>query len=549
MALEPLNLTPMRHELMASQNATASLVVTPTKREVVIPAQLLQAMHQGGYKAAALNRLTMDWATSILSADQDLFRDLRLLRGRSRSLAKNNHYAAKFLRQVEKNVVGECGITFQAKVKKQRGEGFLQAINETIEEGWKDWGCKENCSVDGKLSWSHLQRFFIRNVAMDGEVFIRKVALPGNPYLFSLQFIDPDQVDATFFTERLQNGNEVRMGVEVDQYQRPVAYWIWNRHPSEHTSSPNQRIRVPASEIIHAFIPLRVNQTRGVPWMAPSMIEMNMLVGYKEAEVVAARVSASKMGFFTSVTGEQYTGDASLSVPGGDASLAPGLGPQLMNAEPGAFESLPAGMDFKAWDPQHPNSSYDAFCKGSLRGIASGLDVSYSSLGNDLEGVNFSSIRAGLLDERDTWKLLQRWTIDSLCGPVYQGWLPNSILAGALPLDASSVAVYSKSAVWHPRGWDWVDPLKDVTASSLAIQNGLSTHTAELAAQGLDLEETWTQLATEQKLAKTLGLVIGTDIKGVADTASDDQNAPTEQDDSAENDGSTKKTPTKKTKK
>jgi lambda family phage portal protein len=534
MALEPLNLTPIRHELMAAALQTPPR--SSAKRDISMPPQLLAALQSGGFKAAGFNRLTMDWATSILSADQELFSDLRRLRGRSRALAKNNHYASKFLRQVEKNVVGECGITFQAKVKKQRGEGLLDKINGTIEEAFADWSEKDNCSVDGKMSWSALQRFFIRNVAMDGEVFLRKVPLPGNPHLFALQFIDPDQVDPTFFIERLQNGNEIRMGVEVDQYHRTVAYWIWNRHPSEQTSNPQSRVRVPASEIIHAFIPLRVNQTRGIPWMTPSMLEMNMLVGYKEAEVVAARVAASKMGFFTSQTGEQYTGDANLSASNVDSNLQPNMGPQLMDAQPGTFESLPAGMSFEKWDPQHPNASYDAFCKGSLRGIASGLDVSYHGLANDLEGVNFSSIRAGLLEERDTWRLLQYWLIDTLCMPVYRSWLPNSIVAGALSLDASNIAQYAKSVVWHPRGWDWVDPLKDVQASTLMVQNGFSTYTAELGARGLDFEEVMAQKAEEKKVLAKLGLQLGTDIKGVADTATDDQKDPNAQDETAESD-------------
>jgi lambda family phage portal protein len=542
MALEPLNLTPIRHELMAASAAAPRAQLTQLgKRDITMPPQLLQALQAGGYKAAAFNRLTMDWATSILSADQELFADLRRLRGRSRALAKNNHYAAKFLRQVEKNVVGDCGITMQAKVKMQRGGKLNEKVNETIEEAWADWGEKENCSVDGKLSWSHLQRFFIRNVAMDGEVFLRKVPLPGNPHLFSLQFIDPDQVDPTFFIERLQSGNEVRMGVEVDQY-RTVAYWIWNRHPSEQSSSPQSRVRVPASEIIHAFIPLRVNQTRGIPWMAPSMLEMNMLVGYKEAEVVAARVSAAKMGFFVSKSGESYTGDSSLSDNNTDANLTPNMGPQLMDANPGTFESLPAGMSFEKWDPQHPNASYDAFCKGSLRGIASGLDVSYHGLANDLEGVNFSSIRAGLLEERDTWRLLQRWLIDSLCQPVYRGWLPNSILGGALALDAQNITQYSKSAVWHPRGWDWVDPLKDVQAATLSVQNGFSTYTAELAAMGQDFEELVEQKVYELETLKKAGITLGTDIKGVADTATDDQKDPNAAEETAEGEGASGKT-------
>jgi lambda family phage portal protein len=510
MPLEPLNLTPIRHELMAEQQAAPKAI---QKREVLLPQQLMSAFG-GSFKAAQVNRLNADWFSTILSADQELFSNLRVLRARSRLLAKNNQHAAKFLRQCEKNIIGKDGITFQAKVKKQRGEGLLEQVNDELERAYNDWSKPDYCTVEGKMSRASVERFFIRQVAMDGEVIIRKVPLPGNPYLFALQFMDPDQLDHTFFLNRLPNGNEIRMGVEVDQYKRPVAYWLWRNHPSEVTQSPNERIRIPASEILHCFLPLRVGQTRGVPWMTPAMVEMNMLGGYKEAEVTAARISASKMGFFTSQTGDQYTGDPALSQGNVQASGMAGQGMPLMDSSPGSFESLPAGMDFKPWDPQHPNQAYDAFVRECLRGVAAGLDVPYHELGQDLASVNFSSIRAGLLDARDTWQLLQQWTIDSLCQPVYAAWLGNAILAGSLNLDPQGIPQYKDGAEWHARGWDWVDPLKDVSADVLAIDNGMTTLTRVLAKRGLDFEEIVNERKRELDRIKELGLTLGADLKG-----------------------------------
>ena len=60
---------------------------------------------------------------------------------------------------------------------------------------------------------------------------------------------------------------------------------------------PREHIVVPASEIIHAYMPTRPEQTRGVPFTASAMPNIKMLNGYMEAEITAARVSASKMGF------------------------------------------------------------------------------------------------------------------------------------------------------------------------------------------------------------------------------------------------------------
>jgi len=47
-------------------------------------------------------------------------------------------------------------------------------------------------------------------------------------------------------------------------------------------------------------------------------------------------------------------------------------------------------------DSDYPHQMYSAFVKAHLQGIASGLGISYHALANDLEGVNYSSIRAGV---------------------------------------------------------------------------------------------------------------------------------------------------------
>ena len=42
--------------------------------------------------------------------------------------------------------------------------------------------------------------------------------------------------------------------------------------------------------------------------MAAALTRLKMLDGYEEAELVAARTAASKMGFFTSPDGDGYSG-------------------------------------------------------------------------------------------------------------------------------------------------------------------------------------------------------------------------------------------------
>jgi lambda family phage portal protein len=189
---------------------------------------------------------------------------------------------------------------------------------------------------------------------------------------------------------------------------------------------------------------------------------------------LASRVAAAKMGFFTK---EKST------VAGFAGDDVDDDGNTITEAAPGTFQELPAGMDFKAFDPEHPTANFAAFTKSVLRGVCAGLNVSYTGLSGDLEAVNYSSIRAGLLDERDAWRALQYWMIQHFCRPVFADWLWMALLSGEIALPA---AKYEKflAATFRPRGWSWVDPEKDADASQKAIAAALTTHTDVLADQG-----------------------------------------------------------------
>jgi len=90
------------------------------------------------YIAAENSRLLKDWPTSGGTADADLYAFLKLLRVRSRHLAKNNDYAKRFFNILKTNVVGPTGIGLQARSKNERGE-LDTADNDYLESEWKEW--------------------------------------------------------------------------------------------------------------------------------------------------------------------------------------------------------------------------------------------------------------------------------------------------------------------------------------------------------------------------------------------------------------------------
>ena len=253
---------------------------------------------------------------------------------------------------------------------------------------------------------------------------------------------------------RAQNGNEIRMGVELDQYHRPVAYYVKTRHPNDMAISTAQNSaklsRVDASEMIHVFMQQRQYQTRGEPFMAPVIASLKMLGGYREAELVAARAAAAKFGIITTPTGDDFVGDDEQD------------GVPIIDMEPGSYSQLPEGHDFKMIDPTHPTTAFESFEKAVLRGIASGLNVSYTSLANDLTGVSYSSIRQGTIEERDNYKMLQSFIIEHFCEPVFNAWLDSALDFGSMNIPATTEKFnkFSNNIIFRGRGFAWVDPLQ-----------------------------------------------------------------------------------------
>lgn len=457
------------------------------------------------YTAAQGGRLLGSWLGTGNSADTEIYAALELLRKRGRDLAQNNGYARRFLSMCKTNIVGHAGVRLQNKAYAPNGIDLDKKANAAIEARWRKFCRLENCCVSGDLSMIDLLKLIIETVFRDGEILVRRYkTFPHNAFRYALQPIEADQLDHTMNCT-LANGNKVVMGVEKDRWGRRVAYYILSAHPGESLTSDyhrRERERIPASEILHLFIPERVNQTRGVSWLAPSAARAKMLDAYEEAEVIAARVSASKMGIFTRPEG---TEDDDLTDDELDEAEANDSEDLNIEVEPGTFDTAPDGYDLKMFDPTHPNAAFGEFMKGGLRGIASGWDCSYVMLANNLEGVNLSSIRHGEVAERDKWRILQTWLIEHFCTPIFEEWLLLEMLTIGGTLDPADFHRLN-APCWRPRGWQFVD----IDKESKAVTRDVANHTRNIwdvaAQRGDDLEEIFEGNARAIELAKEYGL-------------------------------------------
>jgi lambda family phage portal protein len=151
-----------------------------------------------------------------------------------------------------------------------------------------------------------------------------------------------------------------------------------------------------------------------------------------------------------------------------------------------------------------------------FRAVAAAMGVTYEQLTGDLTQVNYSSIRAGLLEFRRRVEALQHGVIvHQMCRPIWNAWMDQAVLEGSLALpgyatDAKVRRDY-QACKWIPQGWQWVDPLKEADAMKAAIRCGLMSRSEAISANGYDAEDVDREIAADNARADGLGLVLDSD--------------------------------------
>jgi lambda family phage portal protein len=458
------------------------------------------------------------WATHTRTVNHDLNTGLSIAIARSRGLARNNDYAKRFLTQLKTNVVGPAGLRLQMRMSLPNGEQDAE-VNNAVEAAWLAWGNRGNCEVTGQLTWIECERLLLESLARDGGFLLRKLNRRG-PKQFQIQLLDYESLDARLYRD-LANGNRVRMGVEINGDGAPQAYWLKNGGAPDLDLRSfgyvvGDHLRVPAEEIIHRFIAEEANQLRGYPWLAVGGRRLWLVHDYEEAAAVAASNAAKRLGFFVSPNGEAPPGIADQIVTS-VLDQAKSSGKVLSSQEvqalvqaaekfsttvPGQYDTLPNGYDFKQYESNYPHTNYSEYVKSCLRGVASGLGISYVTLGNDLESVNYSSARVGILDEREVFKSLQRWLAGALHNDVVTAWLKMAILSDASLANLNPVRFddYLLAVIWQPRGWAGIDPAKEANANQTNLQLKLTSRRRIILERGEDPDEVFAEILTEEAL-------------------------------------------------
>ncbi len=383
------------------------------------------------HEAAGRGRRALAWMPGNPGAMAALLATNADLRTKSRDLVRRNAWAQAGIEAFVANAVG-TGIKPQSLCPDERFKTAVQAL-------WRDW--TEEADAAGQTDFYGLQALACRALLEGGECLIRlrpRRAEDGLTVPLQLQLLEPEHLPLNLNTE-LPSGNVVRAGIEFDALGRRVAYHLYRAHPEDGRLAPMsgqgglETVRIPAAEVIHLYRVLRPGQIRGEPWLSRALVKLNELDQYDDAELVRKKTAAMFAGFVT----RQSPEDSLLGEGAADAD-----GVALAGLEPGTLQLLAPGEDIKFSDPADVGGSYGEFLRTQFRAVAAAIGVTYEQLTGDLTGVNYSSIRAGLLEFRRRCEMVQHSVlVHQLCRPVWAAWLRQAVLAGALEAPALPAAV------------------------------------------------------------------------------------------------------------
>jgi lambda family phage portal protein len=442
----------------------------------------------GSYVGARVDRReTSGWIPRSGDADADSLLDLRILRGRSRDLLRNAPLASGAVATVVENGVG-TGLTLQPTPdlrvlgwSDEQGEEFMHKV----ESEFGLWASSKDCDITRTQNFFEMQSLAFRSSLESGDCltlmpFVKRT-IPTTPYQLTLQLIEADRLanpKGVLDGSKLDSGNKVYGGVEVDENGAPVAYNVLRRHPGAMTlgTDPWAFDRVDAfgaqtgrRNAIHLFERKRPDQKRGIPYLAPVIERLKQLDKYTEAEIQAAVISSMFTVFVKTELGEDGPGlvDAK-SVANAEKNYKLGTG---------AVVGLAEGQDVTFADPKRPNTAFDPFVLAMLRQIGVALELPFEILIKHFTA-SYSAARAAMLEAWKFYRNRRVFVASNWCQLVFEAWMSEAVALGRIQAPGFFADPMMRRAYllseWVGDAPGQLDPDKEITAALKRVNGGVS---------------------------------------------------------------------------
>jgi len=430
-------------------------------------------------------------AQSLISAD------LPTLRNRARYEIRNNAYAQGIVQTFANDVVG-TGPSLQVKTGDDK-------LNTKIENDFREWS--ELCDRAGRLSFAAMARLAIMQLMESGECLrlFQSDDASSIPVHLRLLMIEPDRLSSPW----MASAEKVRDGIEMDDYGKPINYYILTKHPgSTYNMKPDDQEAIAADQVTHLFRVDRPGQIRGVPWITPSIPLFAQLRRYTLAVIDAAETAAGI--------------SAVMETDSPDAGAADVESMDEIELARNAMLTLPGGWKAHGFSAEQPPTTYKMFKAEILNEIARPFNMPFNVAAANSSGYNYAS---GRLDWQVYFRaivVIQSWLGLHFGDSAFFAWLREaSLIPGYLPsrqrLDRRNV-----TTEWFWTKKPHVDPIKEANAQHIRLKSLTTTLAEEYAQQGKDWERQVEQIARERKKLAELNLSIEDVASGAKRSYEDD---------------------------
>lgn len=469
------------------------------------------------------------------------FVDYWTLRKRSYQLFVENIYARGLIKRLIRNeihtgIIGSASIVSDVlwpNMEEQKREEKGVEFSELLTQFFELYG--ENKDV---FDWRKEKTFgdFQEQVRLeslicgDGIIVSRINQNTGLPYW--------DWINGNYISSpdgyNPRTGNRIIDGVEMDKYNRHVAYhvqtWVdgdlvWERYPVKGEKS-GRRIAwmVYGSEKL-------IDEVRGEPLLASMLYMIKELDRYRDAEERAAVINAMLPLFVkkspTAPIGSRPTDG--LSRLNGNGSLLGGiLGGAAIPTDknkrdiramtPGTiFDDLAPGEEIVSFQTNRPNVNYSVFEQAILSGICWSLEIP-----PEIAMLRFQSNYSASRQANNEFEIYLDYRVKkfarAVCQPIYEEFVIQGALTDLFKLPGLLEAFYDsslwiKKSAWLNCAWTGlsrpsVDPKDETVASEHKVDSIFSTYDIECRKHsGLSFRQVVQKRKREEEYMAKVGIV------------------------------------------
>lgn len=448
------------------------------------------------YDAGDYSRVNANWTAYNQSAEQTDRYSRDTVRARARDLERNSDMANSVIGAYKRNVIG-LGWTLQARTGNS-------SLDQKIEDAWAEWCKRKNCDITETQSFNQMLRMAVKRKKVDGGILFKKCYTSDGIVPFKLQALEVDELDTGRASPKNKNCR-IAGGIEFNKYNKAMGYWI--KQYSIDGFGQMDSIYVPAKDIIYYFTKNRPSQIREMSDLAPTVTRVRDANEFMTAVSVKERIAACLAVFVKKITptnGGFGRGSNNIN------DHHPREDYEGKRISPGMIKELNAGDEIQVVNPSGQATDAASYIKLQQRLIGAGQGLSYEATSRDMSQSNYSSARQGIIEDGQTYiediELVQEVIMDE----VYETFIISGVLSGlfSIPGFWENKNKYLKHE-WVAAPKKWIDPLKEATATKIALQTGQKTFQQIAAENGKDWKEQIDETVAVLDYARKKGLEMG----------------------------------------